>query len=452
MSNSLSKQFSNLIYDSISNASLPEVSEQVKFCLLDYLGATNAGARISRDNINRFLQFCEFHDSGVSPIGFRQRLTVSSAAFINGLCSHSAEMDDGYRFGMSHPGAPIFSALLAIIQERPGSIELFNKAVVAGYEVVTRLSAAIQPSHYAKGYHPTATCGAVGVAAAVAVYLNASEEELHRAIVAASICCGGSLKAIENKSQLKPLNIANAVSVGINAAYLAMSGFDAPEDGFSGDTGFFAVMSLKPNLSELLRDSESIKPRILDVYFKPYAACRHAHASIEAVLTLRADSNFDSSIIEKIEVKIYKTVIGKHDSTHIVGINSAKMSIPFAVALSLLRGSATIRDFELDSIFSEDIQALCNKVQVVGDAELTKLVPRVRPAIVTVTQSNGVVLTHRVDLPKGEPESAMTRMEAEQKFIELSIYAGLSREKIDKFLNDYWVYSGAIDKKLEQIF
>jgi 2-methylcitrate dehydratase PrpD len=427
------------------------IVEQINFCLLDYLGATIAGTRISRDNINLYLQFCDVTDSGVSPVGFKKRIPLVSAAFVNGLSSHSAEMDDGYRFGMSHPGAPIFSALLPLLQKYSGSTELFNKAVVAGYEVVTRLSAAIQPSHYVKGYHPTATCGAVGVAAAVAVYLKATEEQLHRAIVAATVCCGGSLKAIEGKSQLKPQNIANAVSVGLNAAYLAMSGFDVPEDGFSGNTGFFAVMSLKPDLSELVRANEPFKSRISDVYFKPYAACRHAHSPIEAALKIKANTSFDLSLIKKIEVQIYESVIGKHDSTNIVSINSAKMSIPFSIAVALLRGSATITDFESDVTSSNEIRALCKKVEVIGDAELTKLVPQVRPSIVTVRQSNGVVLTHRVDLPKGEPERAMNRLEAEQKFIELSCYAGFNPGTIDKFLCDYWNYSGPIDKKLEQL-
>nr|WP_317498024.1 MmgE/PrpD family protein [Idiomarina sp. Sol25] len=428
----------------------PSLVEQVKLCLLDYLGATNAGTRISRERITKFLKYCQTIESGVSPIGFKERLSISSAAFVNGLSSHSAEMDDGYRFGMSHPGAPIFSALLPIVQSRPADIQLFYKAVIVGYEVVTRLSAAMQPSHYAKGYHPTATCGAVGVAASVATYLEASEEELHNAIVAAATCSGGSLKAIEGKSDLKPHNIANAVSVGINAAYLAMSGFKVPEDGFSGDTGFFSVMSTKPNLDELMR-VESKHYGIMNVYFKPYAACRHAHASIEAALEIRTNPSFDSSLIEKVEVRIYESVIGKHDDTNIVGVNSAKMSIPFSVALALLRGSASIRDFQSESICNQTLLRLCKIVEVIGDSDLSKLVPVVRPAVVTVIQKNGIRVEQRVDLPKGEPESAMTHLEAENKFTELSTYSGIANEKIENFLNGYWDQWSSVNAKLEQL-
>jgi 2-methylcitrate dehydratase PrpD len=54
------------------------------------------------------------------------------------------------------------------------------------------------------------------------------------------------------------------------------------------------------------------------------------------------------------------------------------------------------------------------KVQLVGDAELEKLIP-VRVAIVEVTLNDGTVLSERVEAVRGTPENPMTRDEVVTK-------------------------------------
>ena len=52
-------------------------------------------------------------------------------------------------------------------------------AITAGYEVQIRLSLALGPSaHYARGYHPTATCGVFGAAAAAGRILGLEVEKM----------------------------------------------------------------------------------------------------------------------------------------------------------------------------------------------------------------------------------------------------------------------------------
>ena len=85
--------------------------KQVSRCFLDYMAATNAGVYLLNERIECMVDM--FGSCGIiSPIGFDTKVSLETAAFINGLTSHVAEMDDGVRFGMIHPGAPIFSALI----------------------------------------------------------------------------------------------------------------------------------------------------------------------------------------------------------------------------------------------------------------------------------------------------------------------------------------------------
>ena len=51
--------------------------------------------------------------------------------------------------------------------------ERFTEAVVLGYEIMVRLGKALNPaSHYARGFHPTGTCGAFGATIAVSKIFN----------------------------------------------------------------------------------------------------------------------------------------------------------------------------------------------------------------------------------------------------------------------------------------
>src|SRR5438132_1413011 len=92
----------------------------------------------------------------------------ATAAWINGSASHAAEFDDIYRDAVYHPGCPTISAALALAEDRDASGEAFLRAVVAGYEVSTRIGAAIQPAHY-RYFHTTGTVGCFGSAVASAL-------------------------------------------------------------------------------------------------------------------------------------------------------------------------------------------------------------------------------------------------------------------------------------------
>ena len=165
---------------------------------------------------------------------------------------------------------------------------------------------------------------------------------------------------------------------------------------------------------------------IENVYFKPYAACRHAHPSIEAVLAIKTEQNIDIDEIESIHVLTYDRVIGKHDHSEVDNVSSAKMSIPYGIAVALLTGKAGILEFRDELIHNVKIHQLLQKIIIMGDKELSKLIPQKRSAILTIKTKNDSVYTKRVDYPKGEPENPLSNDDVNRKFIELSEYADRS--------------------------
>ena len=98
-------------------------------------------------------------------------------ALVNGSAAHTVEVDDIYRDGIYHPGAPTIAAAHALGFERPN----FLRAVIVGYEISTRIGAAMGRAHY-RYWHNTGTIGCFGAAAAAAEILKLSEKQFAHAL------------------------------------------------------------------------------------------------------------------------------------------------------------------------------------------------------------------------------------------------------------------------------
>lgn len=447
MSVNLTDQFVGDLHD-LCWVDFPDgVVHQAKRCLLDYLGATFAGAKMMQARGEKLLEFMSSDSCDASVIGFDLRAGVQSAIFVNGLSSHIAELDDGMRFGMIHPGSPVFSALLPIAEKEKVQGKDLLKGIIVGYEAELRLACAMQPSHYSRGYHPTSTCGVIGGAMGIAAMLGYTKSEMKDALSAAAVSAAGTLKVLEDSSEIKPLNVGRAAVDAFLAAWIARAGFKGPNDAFSGDAGFFSMLADKCDLSKLKLDGGS--PLAIEkIYVKPYAACRHAHPAIEAALIIREASGFSIDSIKEIRVITYKAVLGKHDYSEICGASSAKMSIPYALAVALITGMAGVEQFNAECVNNPKILSLARKVSVCADDEISAFVPEKRAAIVEVLTTAGDLISERVDYPKGEPENPLSDFELEEKFSSLAQYGKKTGKEIYEITETVW----GLEKELHNLF
>ena len=419
---------------------------KARLCYLDYVGCTIGGARFYYNRLKAFSD--AYPEEGRYDLfGFQGKsVPVHIAALQNGISAHVMELDDGHRKGAVHVGSTIFSALIPVaIQEKISSKDFLYGAIV-GYEATVRLACAIQPGNKLRGYHATGTCGTVGAALGIAAALHFTEEQMKTTLSAAVTSAAGVLEMQEDDSDLKPYNVGRAAMDAIAAAYIGRSGLRGPNDPLGGKRGFLKVMTDTPH-PEFLTDFNSDTLCIEQIYQKTYAACRHAHPAIEAALALR--NEIDIEQIEKIEVRAYRLAVAGHDHTQIQGVGSAKMSIPFSVAVALVTGSAGLASYSEKTISDDKILELTSKVIVIEDEELTALCPEKRASILTIYLSNGKTLTKRVDYPKGEPENPLTKEELEAKFRELAMFGGLTKETCDEVINEVWKEDFDLDRILK---
>ena len=159
------------------------------------------------------------------------------------------ELDDTHQAGSIHPGVVMFSTAIAMSEIHPEiGIGQFVSAVVAGYEVATRLAMALQPKfHYELGFHPTATCGVFGAAVTAAKLLHLSEEQMLSAVGIAGSMAAGSLEFLAEGTWTKRLHPGLAAQNGILAAKLAAEGFRGPATILEGRDGFLSAYSRRPS-------------------------------------------------------------------------------------------------------------------------------------------------------------------------------------------------------------
>jgi 2-methylcitrate dehydratase PrpD len=442
----LTDTFTNYILDK-SNA-IPEekLIHQSKRCLLDYLSVVYAGKGVMGNQAIKLISRFPDVNNGSSVIGFGSRKSTSDAAFLNGYISHVAELDDGVNSGIVHPGTPAISALLALAQERRVNGLDLLKGIVAAYETTIRLANAVQPSHKKKGYHATGTIGAVGAAAGLAVMCNSSKSTFKNAVSAALISAGGSLKALEDASQLKPFNVGNAARSGLTAFLVAEAGIEGPNDSLGGEMGFLNMMSGFCNTEKL----HSVNPgyAINDIYIKPYAACRYCHPAIEASIKISISHSIKIDEINGISVVTYDLAVKNHDHTSIPNISSAKMSIPFSVATAILNNKAGINEFSEIQIQNEVLKSLTQKVSVRSSPEFSNVFPEKSIAEVNLKMNNGDTYSKVVEYPKGEPENPLSDEELMEKFIALCKFGGSKDKHIREIIDNVW----AVDTKLDRLY
>lgn len=231
MKESITEQFIELIFKLTKVKLETKIYHRAKSNFIDYLGVTFAGNQMLQAKTDQlYNDICPEGSGEAVLIGSQKKANILEAALINGINSHAAELDDGERFGMLHPGAPIFSALLPIVQKYHISDRDFLKGVVIGYEVAIRLGRSLQPSLKDKGFHCTSVCGSIGAAIAVGVALNFTKKQLNDTLSAAATSSSGLLKVIKGRSELKPFNIGIAAQNGLRSALLVKSGFEGPSD------------------------------------------------------------------------------------------------------------------------------------------------------------------------------------------------------------------------------
>lgn len=349
--------------------------------------------------------------------GLNRRYPPAAAALLNGAFGHSLDFDDTHADSSLHPSAPVVPAALAAAELTGASGADFLAAVVIGFEVCCRLGLALDPAaHYARGFHPTATAGVFGAAAAAGRLLSLDAAGIANAFGIAASQASGSLQFLENGAWNKRYQVGEAAMKGLIAATLAAEGFVGSADAIEGRHGLLQGYSDGADAARATAGLGSVW-ETLNIGVKPYPACRYTHAAVDGILRLRREHGWRADDIESISVGLHRNGItlvgeplaGKRRARSIV---EGQFSMPFAAAVALTRGRFGWDDYDL--LGAPDIDALADRITVARDTSLEGLRHPFGATLAIVAR--GKTTSLRIDDPSGEPETFPSAEACAEKF------------------------------------
>lgn len=427
----ITEQFLSNI-EKVANKPIPDSAmKRAHRSLIDYIAVTTAGAKANQEKLKKYFAFAEPENGNSTLIGMGKISNLKEAVFLNGLNAHALDFDDGTNTGIIHLGSTLFSALIPLAEKYGIEKDKMLRAAIIGYETSFTMAVSIQPKHKVLGFHATGTCGVLGIAIAASYMLDFTDEERRNAFAIAGVSATGMLKVLDDESELKPYNVAKSALLGLTAVQMAKAGFIGHHDVLGGNRGYLKMMTGEENIefkSPLLNGTYAIEKS----YTKPYAACRYCHPAIEAAIKIGKVA--EPTKIKVITVHTYDLAVGGHDHTKIQGIGSAKMSIPYGVAVGLIEGKAGLIEYDSSHVESENILSLTKRVTVKDRSEFSEKFPEVQSAEVDVLTVTGEHIVERVDFPKGEPENPMTEEEFVERFEGLMEFAEKDPEVCKKIL------------------
>jgi len=345
----------------------------------------------------------------------------SSAAWVLGTASHAIEFDDIFRDAVYHPGVPVISAALAIADEYNRTGLEFLKAVVVGYEVSTRLGAAVQPSHYSF-FHTTGTVGSIGSAAAAAFLIDPQDKNLFsHAVATATTFASGLQQAFRSDAMTKALHGGHAASIGVTAAKAAAKGITGALDILEGEVGFAAALSKGANWDKAVAGLGE-DYNVCKMTQKNHGCCGHTFAAIDGAIAIRQtilDQGLAPSDVENITICTYQTALDVTGNFNPESAFQCRFSLPYVVSHGFLHGSVRLNAFDDAQRSAQQTRDLMQKLTLESDEELTSKFPNQRAAKVKITLKNGQVFEHFSPCRKGDPEAPLTDEDLDNKFFEL---------------------------------
>lgn len=397
-----------------------EVIEVEKKLIIDSLGVTLAGSSAPgcRGIVDLIKEWGGKAEATV--IAYGGQVASPWAALANSTMMHALDFDDTLDDSALHAHVSVLPVTLAMA-ERKGNVtgkELIN-AVVLGVDLVCRLGLATRrPLSWIR----TSTCGSFGAAATAAKVLSFDYEKMLRALGIVYSQTSGNAQCLIEGRLVKRMQPAFSAQAGVISALLASKGITGPRDVLEGSYGFFNLYEggdydREKILTGLGKQFEGMKLSI-----KPYPSCRMTHASIDAAIAVREIYKIHPSEIKEVVVRVSKMVFNMVGHPFVIRENpqvDAQFSIPYNVAVGIIKGEVFLKDFDDHYIRDPQVLELSKKIKVEVDPTLQER-DMMTANIQVKTREN--IFFKKVDKVKGNPLNPMDMNDCVKKFMKCIEY------------------------------
>lgn len=394
-----------------------EAMRHARIALLDNLGCGLFGAKREWGQIITALVREEGSRGRASVYGQSETAAPARAALANGTCTHGFELDDIILGALSHPGAVVVPAALATAETSGADGKTLLRAIVAGYEVMARVGAALGHDHNNRGFHTTGVAGPVAAAVAAGMVMGLSVEALLSAVGTACSSAAG-IKAFTQGTggMVKRMHAGRAAEAGVLACDLARRGFSGPQAGVDGRFGLLEVIGGEHVYPERLDADLGANLAIERVWIKAYACCGLIHSTMHALEHLKAAHRIMPSAVRAVHVRSSKRAVEQNGDPQPQETMAAQYSLPFCAGVALAGDARSPAPFMPDRLWDETVRAIAARTHLSIDAGMEAAYPEHFGAHVEVELESGRKHEQTVLDPHGTPADPFTASEAEAKF------------------------------------
>jgi 2-methylcitrate dehydratase PrpD len=409
----------------------PRAMTAARTCIADTLGVTLAGIEEPCAQILLRTPGVATAPGGALVFGTARRTSALDAALVNGTASHALDYDDFSSDLGGHQSVPLVNAVFGLAEERglPGLRVML--AYVVGMEAMIRLARAVNFVHYDKGWHPTATLGVFGAAAASSHLIGLDTARTATALsLAASMASG--LKA-NFGTMTKPFHVGHCARNGLLAALMAEQGFEASHGVMEDKQGFLDVFN-GPGLHDASRIfADWAKPLEIEapgIALKQFPCCGSTHPAIAMMLKLAREERITAADVARIEVLPHARRLPHTNKPFPTTPLAAKFSQQYGVVRALLSGTPRMAHFEGDAALEPEVQRLLKLTTAAAHPDMLREGADQWGAEVIVTTNDGRRLSRRVNQMVGRGgDNPMSSSELWEKFEDCATRS-LPRENI----------------------
>jgi 2-methylcitrate dehydratase PrpD len=415
----------------------PAAIRSARMGILDTLAVGIAGAKedaaliarkvAGRDHTNAL----EWGSGAALVWGTGNRTSALEAAFLNGIAANVLDFDDCTDALGGHPSAPILPALIALAEERRASGRDVLVAYVAGFETETALGRGVNFHHYEKGWHPTATLGVFGAAAACARLIGLDAENTARALaLCASLACGVKSNL---GSMGKPMHVGQCSRSGLLAVLLAAEGFTGNADAIEHHQGFLEVFNGAGHYDAARIVEKWGAPWEIEwpgIAIKQYPCCLSTQSSVDLMLDLVRSHDLAPDRVARVSATFAARRLEHTNRPQPRSALDAKLSAQYVLARALTDRTVGLPHFEGEAFRDARVRDAMSRIEVrtFDDSTLERLGDF--GAAIEVELADGRTLSGSIGRPVGhEPGNPLSPELLKAKFE--SCVSSLARSQAD---------------------
>lgn len=310
-------------------------------------------------------------------IASRERMSVTGAAFVNGILASLMEFDDNFLPTAIHASGLCNSVMFTECHLRKVSGKAIIEAQTLGSELMIRASM-VAPVHwywFNVGLHPTGIFSVFGGIAALARMRGLTARQVVSALGHAGSMSAGLTASFEDATSTKTLHVGLGAANAFRAVALAEQGIDGPGKVFEGKFGWYRshIQATDERLYTQITDLPGSDWKVLEIASKQFPAAYSLLPHIEAAIQLRTHHDFVPEDVVHIDAFIAPETFQNLCEPREVKIKPAnswhgRISLQHSVAEALIVGKMDKSAYAPSKISDPRINELASKVEHHADA------------------------------------------------------------------------------------